>query len=238
MNAKPKVLMPTDSMSAGESLSLDLVESLNPLSIILDSALQVVWVSKAFKKTESGLNIESDFSDFFQVLRPNGIEAFAVLNDTKYFVQIESKRLKHQFKCIKLNLDPNRIFLACNPIINERASPAKFNLEVGDFAVHDIMAEFVFLLKANRMGMAEANELIGELSRKNRELELARTDLVQLNDRLEEKADRSEKTLRKAESELIQGEKLAALGRLAAGVAHEINTPLGAIVASSENLSD
>jgi hypothetical protein len=168
----------------------------------LDSELQVVWVSKAFKKSESELNIESDFTDFFQVLRPNGIEAFVALDNTKYFVQIESKRLKHQFKCIKLNLGSNRIFLACNPIINESASPAKFNLEVSDYATHDIMAEFVFLLKANRMGMAEANELIGELSRKNRELELARTDLVQLNDRLEAKADRSEETLRKAESEL------------------------------------
>ena len=230
--------MPTDSMSAGESLSLELVEWLNPISIILDQALQVVWVSKAFKKTESELNIESDFTDYFQILRPNGIEAFIALDNPEYFIQIESKRLKHQFKCIKLNLDENRIFLACNPIINESASPAKFNLEVSDFAAHDIMAEFVFLLKANRMGMAEANELIGELSRKNRELELARTDLVQLNDRLEAKADKSAETLRKAESELIEGEKLAALGRLAAGVAHEINTPLGAIAASSENLSD
>jgi signal transduction histidine kinase len=45
-----------------------------------------------------------------------------------------------------------------------------------------------------------------------------------------------EQTVEKRTSELIEVEKLAVLGRLSAGVAHEMNTPLGAIYASSENL--
>lgn len=53
-----------------------------------------------------------------------------------------------------------------------------------------------------------------------------------------EKLGTALKQLQQAQSQLVQSEKMAALGQLVAGISHEINTPLGAIRSSIENLAD
>ncbi len=58
------------------------------------------------------------------------------------------------------------------------------------------------------------------------------TELAQANQELANTL----KQLQSAQQELIQSEKMAALGQLISGVAHEINTPLGAIRSSVSNI--
>lgn len=88
------------------------------------------------------------------------------------------------------------------------------------------------------------NQLIREVNSLVKKQREANEKLADYNQNLEKKVEERTKelshTLRQlqtAQVEIIQAEKMAALGHLVAGIAHEINTPLGAIQASISNIS-
>lgn len=79
------------------------------------------------------------------------------------------------------------------------------------------------------------------ISRDITELKMAQLNMEKLNEELSLKNAQLESTLDelgKTQNKLIFSEKMAALGSLIGGIAHEINTPLGAIKASSTNIND
>ena len=129
-----------------------------------------------------------------------------------------------------------RMFLLTDKSVLDR-STLSAGLMAG--AAHVIFAGLVFIILQRRRTMLEQLEIRDWSQRElERQVRLRTADLMSTNLRLAQEINersRTEDALRSAQTELVQTSKLAALGQMSAGIAHEINQPLTAIRSYAEN---
>ncbi len=98
----------------------------------------------------------------------------------------------------------------------------------------DCSAELVELVEGFKRSYREQRRLVRVSDRLQGQLAAA----TQEAERRRREAEEALERLREAQDVLVQQEKLASLGALVAGVAHEINTPVGIAVSCASHLSD
>jgi len=82
----------------------------------------------------------------------------------------------------------------------------------------------------------EIGDLAASFNTMTEELGRARDELTRWGQTLEDKVEQKTNELRRALSNMVQVEKMASLGKLAASVAHELNNPLAGILAYAKLL--
>ena len=92
-----------------------------------------------------------------------------------------------------------------------------------------------------RREIAARNQAEQLLEEKSRELYQSNQELYLRNQKIAEQSRHLQKQvleLQETRQQLVQSEKMAVIGQLAAGVAHEINNPVGFVASNLDSLSD
>ncbi len=129
---------------------------------------------------------------------------------------------------IQINGTPWTLRFQSLPIFDESIDYQKPTIVLTAGLAISILAFFiVWMLATTRNLNLELKERVTERTEQLAMLQKSKEAMEALNKRLQEN-----------QSQLVQSEKMASLGQLAAGVAHEINNPVGFIMSNLRTLAD
>ncbi|MCP4400725.1 MAG: GAF domain-containing protein [bacterium] len=104
--------------------------------------------------------------------------------------------------------------------------------------VNQKLNEKTFELRRNLTKMGDANLRLFNTQQELREKDKSMKTLLHEVQNKNEELNETLEELKQTQTQLVQSEKMASLGQLVAGIAHELNTPAGAIKAASEVIPD
>lgn len=201
-------------------------------------------------------NILEDESNHFQFMSNSLISTFEMQELEQIFsTELPNFRIKYFYIFLFDTKNPNKLHLI---YYLNRYFDISINKNVFDF--NDIFSEVLFrnfdhkysiimplYYQNQRNGMIISDtgtmngcfyeNIMAHISSVLKRSELTK-QIRQYTEHLEQEVEKRTSELKKTQGQLIQSEKLAALGQLIAGVSHEINTPLGVIRSSIENVNE
>jgi two-component system, NtrC family, sensor kinase len=225
------------------SLSPELFAKAFPFHFIFNRNREIVQAGGVLERVSPELLIGSQIERHFQINRPKILVEFdAIKQQPRSLFILEFLHNGMQIKGqMMYQEEQDVIFFLGSPWITDTASLAPLSIKLKDFAIHDPIADFLFLLQAKNTALVDAQKLTAELTQQRAELRNAlqiKDSLTEIAQAQAKKLEQSLKQLKQTQAQLIQAEKMSSLGQLVAGVAHEINNPVNFIYGNLQYVSD
>lgn len=218
------------------SLSPELFTKAFPFHFVFNRSLEIIQAGDVLQRLSPESLVGNYIEEYFQINRPQiQFDFDAIKKQSRSLFILEFLHNQMQIKGQMMYEEEREvIFFLGSPWITDTASLAPLGVKLKDFAIHDPITDFIFLLQAKNTALSDAEkltkELINALKTKDELTQIAQAQAEQLKQFIRE--------LQQTQSQLIQAEKMSSLGQLVAGVAHEINNPVNFIYGNLKYVDD
>ena len=222
------------------SLSPHQLEQVFPFHLVFNQNLEIVQLGTSLTRLYPELLLGSRIEQHFQIHRPTlsvTFDAIREQSDSLFLLESHQNGMRLRGQMVHVE-ESNVIFFIGSPWITDVADLESLELSLEDFAIHEPVVDFLFLLQAHKTALSEARELTKKLTKQRAELReaLQKAEQTAAAQAKARQFQQALEELKQTQAQLIQSEKMSSLGQMVAGIAHEINNPINFILGNLKHV--
>ncbi len=143
-----------------------------PFHLAIDQRMEIVQAGEVTQRICPALTKGSQLEQHFRIARPKISMSFdAMRTELQSVFLFEALQGGLQLKGQMLHLEADEVLLfLCSPWVIELHVLEQLGLNLNDFATHDSIVDFIFLMQAQQAALSDAKNLTDKLSRQRAQL--------------------------------------------------------------------